>query len=477
MRLEQIHLLSMHTLHQRLNSSGTRWMIGVLGGLLLFAMATAYLNVQQRQHINEEYSHEARESWVNNPDKHPHRMAHYGHFAFRQKYPLSFFDVGMDSYVGNAVFLEAHRQNTINFSEASLSNSLIRFGDISVGLVLQLLLPLLIFFWGFSLVSGEREEGILRVVLSQGVGWSEIILGKSLGLFYVSLTILLPAFLLSLVLLVLMPHVGEVAGLWLNFAGLFIAYLMYLFIVSVFAVLISAYNKTSRGAIVQLIACWLLFTLILPKISQVAGETMYPSVSKVEFDAAVEHELTQIGDSHDPDDPYFKFIKDSLLTAHNVETTKDLPFNYGGFVMREGEKLSTEVFRRHKEALMSRYEKQQNIIRWTAFVNPYIGIKNLSMAFSGTDYAAYRHFNEQGEIYRYGLAQTMNNLQIKLVSNKTSSSSDKRSAISRQYWADFPDFEQQFLSFRQVLRNEWVSLVALGVWFFGLVFGVGVFEG
>ena len=88
-------------------------------------------------------------------------------------------------------------------------------------------------------------------------------------------------------------------------------------------------------------------------------------------------------------------------------------------------------------------------------------IQYLSMAFSGTDYAAYRHFDEQAEIYRYDLAQTMNNLQIKLVSNKTSSSADKRSAISRQYWADLPDFQHQFLSFPQVIWNEWVWLVGL----------------
>jgi len=59
------------------------------------------------------------------------------------------------------------------------------------------------------------------------------------------------------------------------------------------------------------------------------------------------------------------------------------------------------------------------------------------------------------------------------VSNKTSSSADKRSAISRQYWADLPDFQHQFLSFRQVLRNEWISLVGLGVWVLGLVILVG----
>ena len=43
-------------------------------------------------------------------------MAHYGSFALRQKHPLSTFDLGMENFVGNAVFLEAHKQNTVNFS-------------------------------------------------------------------------------------------------------------------------------------------------------------------------------------------------------------------------------------------------------------------------------------------------------------------------------------------------------------------------
>lgn len=470
MRLSIINLLSQQTLQNLLKTSSTKWLIGLFNGLLVFALLAAYLDLSEHQHTVDHYGHDVRERWEANPDKHPHRMAHYGYVAFRQKYPLSFFDYGMDSYVGNAVFLEAHRQNTINFSEASLSNGLLRFGEISAALILSLLVPLLIFFWGFSLIAGEREQGTLRLLLSQGVSWSELIMGKSLGLFYLSLTLFLPSIALAAILLILSASLGNAPDALLSFGVLSLSYVTYLFVMSLLAVWVSAISKTSKPALISLIGCWLFFTLILPKVSQVAGQVFFPSPSKIEFDTAVEHELIEQGDSHNPDDPHFQALKDSVLAVHNVSSTKDLPFNYSGFIMREGEKMSTQVFRAHQLQLMEDYEQQQNVVRWTAFLNPYIAIKNLSMAFSGTDFPAYRHFQNQAETYRYDLAQTMNNLQIELISNKTKSSSDKRAVISQQYWKDFPDFQQEFLSFSQIIKNESGSLLALLLWLLSLIF-------
>jgi len=400
-------------------------------------------------------------------------MAHYGYVAFRQKYPLSFFDYGLDSYVGNVVFLEAHRQNSVNFSEASLSNGLLRFGEISAALILQLLVPLLLFFWGFSLIAGERESGTLRLVLSQGVSWSELIMGKTLGLFALSLTLFIPTILLAVILLFFTDFTSNV---FLSFGVLSISYLAYLFIMSLLAVWVSAKSSTSKTALVQLIGCWLFFTLLLPKLSQVTGQVFFPTPSKIEFDTAVEHELIQLGDSHNPDDPYFTAIRDSVLAANNVSSVKELDFNYSGLIMREGERLSTEVFRRHEQALMEQYQQQQNMVRWTAFLNPYIAIKNVSMALSGTDFYAFRNFQTQSETYRYNLAQTMNNWQIKFIVNNTSSS-DKGAVISQQYWKDFEDFQQEQLAFSNIISNEKLSLFALLLWLGGLLFLVNFSTG
>jgi len=233
MSIRTLKLLSKQTFSSLLRNNGTKWLIGLFNALLVFALMAAFLHLQQQQHTVGHYSKDVRERWENNPDKHPHRMAHYGYVAFRQKYPLSFFDYGLDSYVGNVVFLEAHRQNSVNFSEASLSNGLLRFGEISAALILQLLVPLLIFFWGFALIAGERETGTLRLVLSQGVSWSELIMGKALGLFFLALTLLLPTIFLALVLLLFTPFN---TGILLSFGTLSLSYLVYLGIMSLLAV-------------------------------------------------------------------------------------------------------------------------------------------------------------------------------------------------------------------------------------------------
>jgi ABC-2 type transport system permease protein len=100
-------------------SSASYVLLGIMGIITAYAAYSGYRNYEIQNEIREHYQQEARASWESNPDKHPHRMAHYGSFAFRLKHPLSMFDFGMESFTGNAVYLEAHKQNTVNFSEAS----------------------------------------------------------------------------------------------------------------------------------------------------------------------------------------------------------------------------------------------------------------------------------------------------------------------------------------------------------------------
>jgi ABC-2 type transport system permease protein len=468
MKSNNIQILASQVIKNLLVGQSTRWLLGIFIALTLFGLFSGYVSMRADQKAVNEFSHTVREQWEANPDKHPHRMAHYGYVVFRQKYPLSFFDSGMDSFVGNSIFLEAHKQNTANFSKASMSSGLLRFGEISAAMIMQLLLPLLIFFWGFNLIASERENGTLRLLLTQGVSWKELIVGKTLGLFSVGLLIFIPAVAIGLVLLVFTDLFPQNPDLLPRYILLIFSYLVYLFIVSLIAVLVSAHSKTGKASLITLIGLWLIFTLILPRVSQVAGQALYPSPSKIEFDAAVEEELVKGGDSHNPDDPHFIAQRDSVLRAHKVDSTHKLPFNYAGFRMREGEKVSTETFIRHQKKLVDIYISQQNVPRFIALVNPFMAIKNISMALSGTDYATFNDFQGQAEDYRYYLAQTMNELQMKYISNDIKYSADKRAVLERRYWVEFPHFEYQSLKLMSVLKNEWFSFLALAVWVAGL---------
>jgi len=263
----------------------------------------------------------ARESWEANPDKHPHRMAHFGTFAFRLKHPLSIFDFGIESFTGNAVFLEAHKNHTANFSEASFSTGLLRFGELSMSVILQMILPLLIFFMGYSAVVADRENGTLKILLTQGASWKAILFGRSMGLIGLALLMSLP-FIITIIL-VLIFYDDIVLEDWFRLGIITMAYLLFIFILCFVTIVISSGSRSSKNALVKLLGIWLMMVVLIPKVSQAIGSYVYISPTKLAFNAAIEEEVIQHGDSHNPNDPHYNALKDSVLKVHNVKECKE----------------------------------------------------------------------------------------------------------------------------------------------------------
>ncbi len=436
-------------------------LMGIVVILLIYA-AFSGMSYHDQNHFREDHQKMARESWEANPDKHPHRMAHFGTFAFRLKHPLSFFDFGIESFTGNAVFLEAHKQNMVNFSEASFSTSLLRFGELSMAMILSTILPLIIFFIGYRAIAAERENGTLKVLLTQGAKWNEILVGKSIGLWGIALLFTLPFFITTFIMLLIEGHTGT--DEWMRLGLITTVYLTYTFIICLITISVSAASHSSKNALVILLGLWLLMIILLPRTSQALGAYFYETPTKLEFRAAIEEEVIQYGDSHDPNDPHFNHLRDSVLKVHNVNSVTELPFNYSGFVMSQGEKISTEIYNRHFNDLLDQYRRQNMLSRTLALINPYLAIKNLSMTLSGTDFETYVDFQKQAEDYRYNLAQTMNDLQMKYISAGVNSSEGKLNVVDRSEWKSFPDFKFNPITIGAALRYEFISIFSVILW-------------
>ncbi|MEM9722635.1 MAG: DUF3526 domain-containing protein [Bacteroidota bacterium] len=471
MRKEVIWLIASQFWRSAFKSKGIYLLMGIMAVLLSYA---AYSGIQyhEQNHFREDHQEIARDSWEANPDKHPHRMAHFGTFAFRIKHPLSIFDFGIESFTGNAVFLEAHKQNMVNFSEASFSTGLLRFGELSLAMILSTLLPLVVFFIGYSAVAGERENGTLKIFLTQGAKWLEILVGKSLGLLGISLLFILPFLLTTLILLISESHLN--GDTWLRFGLVSTAYLLFTCILCFISIFVSARSLSSKDALVKLLGLWLLMVVLLPRTTQALGAYFYQTPSKLTFRSVIEEEVIQTGDSHNPNDPHYTALRDSVLRVHKVESVTELPFNYGGFVMSQGEKLSTHIYNKHYNDLLDQYRRQNLLMRWLALVNPYLAIKNLSMALCGTDFETYVGFQKQAEDYRYMLAQKMNDLQMKYISaQKVSGSEGKTHVVDRAEWEAFPDFSYAPISIGSSVRYEFISIFSLLMWTVLMIFWIG----
>lgn len=454
-------LIAKHTRQQILHNKAAILLMLLMGVLIVYAGIMGLQQFRKAEASRAKYQKEVRDSWVNSPDKHPHRMAHYGFIAFRPKSALSFFDYGMESYTGNVIFLEAHRQNSTNFSEASLSTAMLRFGEISIAMILQMLLPLFIFFIGFNTIAADRENGTLKVLIAQGASWKQLLTGKILGVATVAAYIFIPAIVYT-ALLNIFTNAGT--GGWVNLFLAFTVYAASIFIYGSIAVIISALCKKSKLALVSLIGLWLLLFIVLPRATQALAGSLYPIPSKISFESAVEEDILKQGDSHNPEDAHYKQLKDSVLKANNADSIQQLNFNYGGFQMKEGERISAEIYNKHLQQLNGIYQKQNRLLGYTAFANPYVGIKQLSMILCNTDFNTYTNFQQQAEDYRYALAQAMNDLQIKLIPNKKLADTAKDYSIDKKNWAAFKDFSYRQPALTATIQNDWALLLSLLFW-------------
>jgi ABC-2 type transport system permease protein len=239
---------------------------------------------------------------------------------------------------------------------------------------------------------------------------------------------------------------------------------------------VSAVSKTSKTALTSLIGIWLLLTIVMPRASQAIGASIYSIPSKALFESAIDADIIKHGDSHNPNDPHYKALKDSLLAAYNVKSVKELPFNYGGFQMREGEKISSQIYNQHYNELLDIYKKQNSFSKAMAFINPYMAIKNVSMALSNTDYSSFIDFQQQAERYRYHLAQELNELQMKYISNEAKGSSSKEHIIDKDHWSAFEEFEYTPSNLSSVFKTEWISIAAFFFWSTLLIFLIHIFS-
>ncbi|WP_068875333.1 MULTISPECIES: DUF3526 domain-containing protein [unclassified Phenylobacterium] len=398
------------------------------------------------------------------PDRHPHRVVHYGHFAVRPASGLAALDPGVEAFTGNMIFLEGHRQNSANFGDARQSSLLVRFGQLSPALVLQTVVPLLLVFIGAAAVAGERERGTLRQAVLAGVPGRSILAGKALALGAASLVIAAPA----IVLLAWLTLSGPARASAVLLAGG--GYALYLAFWIVLIVAVSALASRSRTALMALVGAWAFSVILIPRVAPEIAAAAQPLPTRIETDIAIARDLRAMGDSHNPDDPYFAAFKQKTLDRYGVKRVEDLPVNYRGLLGVEGEKLTSSLFNRYADQAFGAMADQSRIMDGLAILSPTVAIRRLSMTAAETDLPGYRRFLMQAEAYRYDLVQRLNWLQATDVhaeddaAKGSDAAAEARSRISADHWRGMPQFRPVRPDEAEVLQAAMPALVVLAAW-------------
>jgi ABC-2 type transport system permease protein len=441
-----------------------KWTAAMMVLLLFTAMMAGYQKYSSAVRIQQAAQGGTNQQWLDQGDKNPHSAAHYGNYAFKPAGPLSYFDNGISSFTGTAVFMEAHRQNFAIGRPASDQSAIARFGDLSGAMILQLLLPLLIVFLGFTAFSGERESGTLRQVMSMGVTNRQLLYGKALGVAAAVLIVVVPCILVGAFALSTAGSIDPVEDMSTRIGLLSAAYLMYAGIFLFLTLAVSAFTNHARTTLMILVGFWAFTGFLAPKaageISKLTNPT--PAFGKWLADMRA-HQLR----GFDGTPPFVKFgaYTKELFKEHGVDKVADLPMYFVAVRLQKLEEYDYPVFDQHFGMIREAYSEQRRVQDKLGVFAPTLPLRSISMALSGTDMIQHVKFMQDAETYRRNMVVKMNDYLSKAAVNLNATfSSSNYMVADEEVFAIIPPFEYESPGLEATIAEHRGNFIMLALW-------------
>ncbi len=301
--------------------------------------------------------------------------------------PLAALSVGQADILPNKVTVNiwtARRLLARNYEVQNPLNLLAGRFDLAFAVVY--LFPLLILALSFNLLSGERDQGTLALLLSQPVALATFVWGKVASRF---LAVLALGLGLSIVGVLIAggrlggPDTWPRLGLWIAVVVLYGAFWFSL------AAVVSAFGRSSPANAVTLASAWLALVIVVPSLVGLAASWIHPVPSR----ALLVHAMRQASNEADRKGSQLleKYFQDhpELVQGGQPDFT-DFTTRY--LTMEQDvETAVAPVLERHEQAL----ESQQAFVSRLRALSPAIAVQEALNDIAGTGAARHRLFMEQ----------------------------------------------------------------------------------
>jgi len=432
--------------------------------LILGAVVMGRLQWQRLAQAREVASVEDHRAWNAQGAKNPHSAAHFGQVAFRPITYLGVVEPGVTDYVGNSIFMEAHKQNEDQLRSARDAPLSSRLPQFSMGFLFLTVVPLLILLLSWDGVSREREQGTLQQLIAMGVAPIHLILGKAMAGFILVVGLLAFGLLFFLGFLQ-WSHASdglltgaEMASTLPRMAGLFVSYGLYFFGFFGLSFAVSCWSRSSRTALVLLMGFWCLNCLVVPRTVTEVVARVDPLPTSHAFRTAMDEDRRKRFGS-DETHPAFRAFRDRVLAQYAVERVEDLPVSFRGLTLRENDESGYRVFDQHFGELHSKVERQDRWRTYAGVLFPVLAVQASAMAFSGTDNRHHHDFVRSAENHRRKIQTEASQHLIDHAKN-----GDLAYVAPASTWAHFPSFAYKSPDAAWALKGAWLPLSLLFVW-------------
>ena len=416
--------------------------------------------------------------------------------AHREPNPLSIFNVGMENDGANTVTVELAKPIfELSFpiwgaptqKRGSDNPFLAMFLTVDVVFIFKIVLSALAILFAYNTISGEREDGTLKLVLSNSIPRDTIVLGKYLG----GMLSLFPIVLVSLIVALLIAVSSPVTA----FDGNDIAHIVLIFGVSLLYVstwyllglLLSVWTKTAATTLILSMFLWVILTSVHSNVVAFAVEKFPPYQSKPEaviLQSAFEvwDQFRKERDAHVKQRGYENITKSITWEPKTSSTGTGSSSWSGGYFLIENysvnsvSRADTSVFQEilgYQEQLRVAYaDKAEEILnkpaeereRNAAFAD---ALSRISFAdvyhfavgtIAGTDRKSYNDFIQGSRAYKREITEYLKDKEA--FSSVAWFSADKGAADL----VDLPNFEHERLELSESFARASMDILILFAW-------------
>jgi ABC-type transport system involved in multi-copper enzyme maturation permease subunit len=407
--------------------------------------------------------------------------------GFRPPSMLSIFALGLGPFMPDKAItsrsglVRAAKEPGINNPESLL------FGKADYLFNVSFIVSLAALIFTFNRISGERERGTLRLMISGSIRRGEILLAKIVGNYIVLLVPFVIAFLAALIILNTSSAISVwSSGLWFALLVIILITLLFILVMVSLGICVSTLTRNSMGSIMMLFLVWVMAVLGIPKMSPMIAEAVYPIESRNVVDLAqrISREDIEREFNEKKSDMFKKYRTEFGVTGGGVTTsprTEAEKKAYGKYD-REVVALNNECQRRIADAirkLEQDYRNKRNIQASLAVnlsrISPVSCYTYLISGLAGTGPAESDKFIENAERYQEQVkAAIYDNWIIKTyrLGGSSASSSDVVDGFDRSR-ASIPDMKYEYTTMAEVLRVGWVDILLLfmfNILFFSVAF-------
>ena len=290
---------------------GARFFVAVLVTLVLVVANTVVLLDEHERRLTS-YRQQETENHQKIQEATTYSMLEL--FVERPPNPLSLFSAGLDKRLGGA--FEIHHAAVPVISEISARGSenpyLDLLSHIDLVFIFQVVLSLLALLFAYDAIAGDRETGVLRLVISHPVGRGSIIFAKYLAAMGCLLLPVLMSLLLVMILLTLTPTMQLSLADFLRIGGIVLTTIIYLSCFYMIGMLISTTTDRSTTSLMLCMFLWVVLVLVYPNWSRFAFNIVPDTDTEK---ASVDKQVTHIWEEADREER--RFLANSPLTGQS----------------------------------------------------------------------------------------------------------------------------------------------------------------